>query len=141
MVEYLHVGGYDEDKIAKIMGIAPKTLRKHYRDQLDVGKARIDALVMEAFITKMLGGEKPDWQKADRDLLKYYTSRRMGWSESHPGEDGSVSQVSLSITMTPQEAGEAYAAMVRGARLAPPRGEMIEGVAVQECTEAAAPEI
>ena len=39
-------GGMPQEDIAKVIGIAPKTLREHYRDELDHGKAKANMMVL-----------------------------------------------------------------------------------------------
>jgi hypothetical protein len=40
MVEVLTYAGWHQTRIAQVIGIDPKTLRKHFRDQLDHGAVR-----------------------------------------------------------------------------------------------------
>jgi hypothetical protein len=44
-VRYLAGVGVRQDDIAKILGCAPKTLRKRFRDELDLGVAEANATV------------------------------------------------------------------------------------------------
>lgn len=44
--------GVPEDAIARVLGIDPKTLRKHYRDELDTGQIKATAKVAESLFRK-----------------------------------------------------------------------------------------
>ncbi len=47
--------GVPETDIARIIGIDPKTLRKHYRDELDTGHVKANAKVAENLYRKATG--------------------------------------------------------------------------------------
>ncbi len=44
--------GVPEDAIARVLAIDPKTLRKHYRDELDTGQIKATAKVAESLFRK-----------------------------------------------------------------------------------------
>src|SRR6266478_5843291 len=44
-VEAMAAYGISEDNISRVIGIDPKTLRKHYRDELDLGETKANAQV------------------------------------------------------------------------------------------------
>ena len=44
-VETMSAYGIPEDDISRVVGIDPKTLRKHYRDELDLGTTKANAQV------------------------------------------------------------------------------------------------
>jgi hypothetical protein len=73
-----------QDTIAKLMGLDKKTLRKHYRKELDHGKAEIDQLAVGLIVSLIREG--------DRTAAIYYTKARMGWREGQvlevTGKDG-----------------------------------------------------
>lgn len=76
--------GQNQDFIARSMGIDPKTLRAHYREELDCAKGELMAVAGQTLISKMLGGLDPrarDWRKADTALLIWYSKAMMGWRE------------------------------------------------------------
>jgi hypothetical protein len=56
-VRYLAGLGVRQDDIAKIIGCAPKTLRKRFRDELDRGVAEANATVSGCFIRRCKGGQ------------------------------------------------------------------------------------
>ena len=44
-VEAMSAYGIPEDNISRVIGVDPKTLRKHYRDELDLGETKANAQV------------------------------------------------------------------------------------------------
>jgi len=44
-VEAMAAYGIPEDNISRVIGVDPKTLRKHYRDELDLGETKANAQV------------------------------------------------------------------------------------------------
>lgn len=73
------IGGKLAD-IAAAMGISRNTLQHHYRAELDRARVRVDAAIGRTYVQKMLGGTPPDWEKANTQMLIWYTKARMGWS-------------------------------------------------------------
>ena len=76
------------------MSLDPKTLRKHYRAELDESKRDIDALMTNSIVMMGLGGEKRDWTKANITAAIFYAKTQMGWKEpplaiAHSGVVGS----------------------------------------------------
>ena len=49
--------GTDQTTMARILGISPKTMRKHYRDELDISKAQANATIGGALFNKAKGGD------------------------------------------------------------------------------------
>jgi hypothetical protein len=54
-VEAMAAYGVAEPDIAKVVGIDPKTLRKHYRDELDTGHIKANSKVAESLFRKAIG--------------------------------------------------------------------------------------
>ena len=54
-VEAMAGYGVPEVDIARVVGIDPKTLRKHYRDELDTGHVKANAKVAENLYRKATG--------------------------------------------------------------------------------------
>ena len=50
--------GIPEAEIARVLGIDPKTLRKHYRDELDTGHVIANAKVAESLFRKATGDHR-----------------------------------------------------------------------------------
>ena len=55
-VRYLAGLGVRQEDIAKIIGCAPKTLRKRFRDELDRGVAEANATVANSLFAAAKGG-------------------------------------------------------------------------------------
>ena len=47
--------GVPEADIARVLGIDPKTLRKHYRDELDTGSIKANSRMAENLYRKAMG--------------------------------------------------------------------------------------
>src|SRR5690242_8322680 len=54
-VEAMAAYGIPEVEIARVLRIDPKTLRKHYRDELDTGATKATAKVAESLYRKAVG--------------------------------------------------------------------------------------
>jgi hypothetical protein len=76
-VEAMAAYGVQEIAIARVLAIDPKTLRKHYRDELDTGQVKATARVAESLFRKATG-EGPQSVTAAIFWLK----TRGGWRES-----------------------------------------------------------
>lgn len=68
--------GAPETEVAKLTGIDPKTLRKHYRRELTLGHARANARVAEAIYRTALKGGREGTTAAI-----FWLKVRAGWSE------------------------------------------------------------
>jgi len=81
------VVGTPQEDVARVLGIDPKTLRKHYRDELDLAKAKANATMGGALYNKGVGG--------DTAAMIFWMKTRAGWREkfdhNHQSEDGSMS--------------------------------------------------
>jgi hypothetical protein len=54
-VEAMSAYGVPEADIARVLGIDPKTLRKHYRDELDTGSIKANSRMAENLYRKAMG--------------------------------------------------------------------------------------
>lgn len=54
-VEAMAAYGVPEADIARVLGIDPKTLRKHYRDELDTGSIKANSRIAESLYKKAMG--------------------------------------------------------------------------------------
>jgi len=83
--------GTPQEDVARIVGIDAKTLRKHYRDELDLAHAKANATVGGALFNKAKSG--------DTAAMIFWMKTRAGWREKqeidHTSSDG---------TMTPKPA-------------------------------------
>ena len=69
--------GVPESDIARVIGIDPKTLRKHYRDELDTGQIKATARVAESLFRKATS-DGPQSVTAEIFWLK----TKGGWRET-----------------------------------------------------------
>jgi hypothetical protein len=75
-VEVMSVAGLDQGIMSRCLGvdgIDEKTLRKYFRDELDLGKAKLDTRITDTIIRQALAGNTV--------LLIWYSKARMGWAE------------------------------------------------------------
>ncbi len=84
MVESTSGLGLPQEQIAILVGIDDKTLRKHYRTELDMGKAKANGQIAKTLYSKAVGG--------DTTSLIWWTKTQMRWAETvkqeHTGADG-----------------------------------------------------
>src|SRR6266436_6430043 len=96
-VRYLAGLGVRQDDIARIIGCAPKTLRKRFRDELDRGVAEANATISGSLFANAKGGNvtaqifwlktRAHWRErmaADDPIPKPSPSRVRRWSSSCP---------------------------------------------------------
>ena len=74
MVESTSGLGLPHESIAVLVGIDDKTLRKHYRIELDTGKAKANGQIAKTLFSKALAG--------DTASLIWWTKSQMRWSET-----------------------------------------------------------
>lgn len=70
--------GLPHESIAALIGIDDKTLRKHYREELDIGKAKANGQIAKTLYQKALSG--------DTASLIWWTKAQMRWSETVKNE-------------------------------------------------------
>ncbi len=75
--------GVPEYDIARVLGIDPKTLRKHYRDELDTGHVKANAKVAESLFRKATGDGRQSVTAAI-----FWLKTRAGWKETSVHEIG-----------------------------------------------------
>lgn len=85
--------GIDQNDMARILKIAPKTLRKHYRDELDLGMIQANAAVGGALFTLATNAGPGQVSAAI-----FWAKTRMGFQEKptqfeHSGPDGKPIEV------------------------------------------------
>lgn len=84
-VEMMASFGIPQDDIAKVLGISKPTLREHFREELDVGKARTITKVAASLVRQALAGNVT--------AMIFYLKCQAGWRESpqaleHSGPNG-----------------------------------------------------
>jgi hypothetical protein len=86
-VEAMAGYGVAEADIARVIGIDPKTLRKHYRDELDLGHVKANAKVAENLFRKATGEGRESVTAAI-----FWLKTRARWKETtaieHGGPEG-----------------------------------------------------
>jgi hypothetical protein len=70
--------GLPHEQIGALIGIDDKTLRKHYRIELNVGKAKASAQIAKTLFSKAQGG--------DTTALIWWTKAQMRWAETQKQE-------------------------------------------------------
>jgi hypothetical protein len=104
MVESTSGLGLPHEQIAILVGIDDKTLRKYYRAELDMGKAKANGQIAKTLFSKAVGG--------DTTSLIWWTKTQMRWSETIKqeltGEDGSPLLTGIQVSFVqPKDVGEA----------------------------------
>jgi hypothetical protein len=78
--------GTTQANIARLLGIDEKTLRKHYRDELDLSLAQANATIGGNLFNKAKGG--------DTACMIFWMKTQAGWRETthleHTSPDGSM---------------------------------------------------
>lgn len=75
-VEAMIAYGVPQDDVAKVIGVDPKTLRKHYREQIDTAVAKANAKVAESLFKQATKQED-----ASVPAMIFWLKVRAGWSE------------------------------------------------------------
>jgi hypothetical protein len=86
-VKALSAYGIPQEQVARILDIDSKTLRLHYRDELDLGLIEANAQIAKTLFQQAVGG--------NIGALIWWTKSRMGWREKHDVEySGSITVAS-----------------------------------------------
>lgn len=95
--------GVPQSEIATYIGIDPKTLRLHYRAELDNSITRANAAVAR-FLYQNASGQTLDKGASNADCVRaamFWAKTRMGWRETseidHKSSDGSMSPTRIII--------------------------------------------
>lgn len=92
--------GVPQDDIAIYVGIDPKTLRKHYRDDLDASKVRANAKVRK-FLFDAATGEALAKGASYSDCLRgamFWAKTQMGFKENQDDpSDGSAEAIQYEV--------------------------------------------
>jgi len=71
--------GTPQEVVADVLGIDSKTLRKHYRDELDLAKARANASVCGSLYKKCMAG--------DTTAMIFWLKTQAQWKETTVNEN------------------------------------------------------
>jgi hypothetical protein len=75
-VEVLVAAGIPQERIAALVGVKLKTLKRHYAREIAVGQTSIDHLAVSTTVLAMESGGKDAFAAA-----KWWQQSRMGWSD------------------------------------------------------------
>jgi hypothetical protein len=90
-VTLMVAGGINQADIARWRGIDLKTLRKHYREELDNGATTVNAMVLAEHIKLIKKGNFP--------AIKWYQQARLGWRGDTTDEDSKQPDQSMRIVV------------------------------------------
>tara|TARA_R100000657_G_C4656002_1_gene100021 strand:+ start:214 stop:660 length:447 start_codon:yes stop_codon:yes gene_type:complete len=83
-VEALVIAGVPQSRIARVLKISEPTLRKHYREELDISKAKANAIVSQALFKSAKDGNVT--------AQIFWLKTQAGWREKNhleiTGKDG-----------------------------------------------------
>ena len=91
-VEAMGAYGVPEAGIARVLAVDPKTLRKHYRDQLDTGHIRANSKIAESLYRKALG----DGPQSITAAI-FWLKTRAHWKETSVHEVSHASPVTIEL--------------------------------------------
>jgi len=98
--------GVVQDDIATYIGIDGKTLRKHYREELDTAQTKADANVAK-FLYNAASGKAIEKGASHSDCIRaamFWAKTRMQWRET--GEQDAPKAQPIEITFTNSEPDE-----------------------------------
>lgn len=72
-VDMMIAVGIPQEDVAAVIGIDAKTLRKHYREELDTAASKANTKVAGQLFKNAMGG--------DTTAAIWWTKARMGWAE------------------------------------------------------------
>ena len=93
-VEAMTAYGVPESDIGRVLNIDPKTLRKHYRDELDTGSIKANSRIAESLYKKAMG-DGPQSVTAAIFWLK----TRAKWKETSVTELASTNESPVTVVV------------------------------------------
>lgn len=115
-VSALYSFGIPQEEIAAYIGIDAKTLRKHYRGELDTAHVRAHAAVGR-FLYQNATGSTLKQGASHSDCVRaamFWAKTRMGWRETQELHVNQKSEIKVSADMSPQDAAKAYQDLMNG---------------------------
>lgn len=116
-VKVMIAGGIEQSAIAAVLGITPKTLRKHFRHEIDAGAPEMFGRVVASLFSMATTGKNVH-------AAKWITQARMGWREHIVVDDGKPADQPMRVIV--ELVGEA--APPRVEQSAPRSGQRLPGV-------------
>lgn len=107
IVRAMSMSGYGQQDVSVVLQIDEKTLRKHYRKELDLAALQANTLVGNTAFMMATGGGPPrldaegrniggDWRQAVPSMTIFWMKTRMGFRETtrheHSGPNGAPMQ-------------------------------------------------
>lgn len=92
-----------QDRMAMALDMSPSTLTRHYREDIDVGRAKMIAEIGVQMLRRAVNARDPN-VTGDLEAQKFVLSRLGGWSLSHGAEIGLPNGQTISITITGDDA-------------------------------------
>ena len=87
--------GMEQTMISKLLDIAPKTLRKFYRDELDTGVARANMTVAKSLYGRAISGK-------DTIASIFWLKARAGWQDTQKTiHEGVPEKITVSFALKP----------------------------------------
>jgi hypothetical protein len=86
--------GVPEADIARVLDIDPKTLRKHYRSELDLAHVKANSAIAQSLFRKATG----DGPQSVTAAI-FWAKTRMGWKETVVNEHGGIAGNPVPITV------------------------------------------
>ena len=93
LVEQMTAVGIPQESIARVIKIDSKTLRKHFRDELDTAAAKANTKVGGMLFNKAING--------DTSAAIWWSKSRMGWKETSVNQhtDGEGNPLAFQVTL------------------------------------------
>ncbi|MBY5501247.1 hypothetical protein HFO82_21870 [Rhizobium leguminosarum] len=83
LVQVLAAHGIPQREICRALAIDPKTLRLHYRRELDIGAAKLESALVDHLLRIARGRDGTAFR-----AIKFILKARFGWSEFAPRPAG-----------------------------------------------------
>jgi len=107
IVRSMSVVGYGQQDVSVVLNLDEKTLRKHYREELDLAAIKANTIIGNTAFMMATGGGPPridaegrniggDWRNAIPSMTIFWMKTKMGFRETtrheHSGPDGKPMQ-------------------------------------------------
>jgi hypothetical protein len=95
MVKSLAAYGTKQDEIAQVLGVSSRTLRKHFRAELDRAGVEANSQIAQALFRKATSG--------DTTAAIFWLKCRAGWRERSPFERGVAPPAPFVVSREPEK--------------------------------------